>query len=164
MSPKIRLLCIAFGFTVASCAASDAEPPPPLFDGHSDGFLADSNQDPRADTSQQRTTTPDASTSNPPRDTMTEGTADIEVSVDAPRDNDEVVSSADGDQPSAPDDGVEPDEPEVITADLYGATPTTALGPPAFTAVNSDESTRTVANLVGSPTILWFFPFAGSPG
>ena len=34
----------------------------------------------------------------------------------------------------------------------------------AFTALNSDGSTRDESNLNGSPTVMWFFPAADTPG
>ena len=34
----------------------------------------------------------------------------------------------------------------------------------AFTAINSDGSTRDESNLNGSPTVMWFFPAADTPG
>ena len=33
-----------------------------------------------------------------------------------------------------------------------------------FTAINSDGSTRNESNINGSPTVMWFFPAADTPG
>lgn len=36
--------------------------------------------------------------------------------------------------------------------------------PPSFVALNYDGTERTEANLVGHPTVLWFYPLAKTPG
>ena len=36
--------------------------------------------------------------------------------------------------------------------------------PPTFVATNYDGGERTEANLVGHPTVLWFYPLAKTPG
>ena len=47
---------------------------------------------------------------------------------------------------------------------LNGSRPSQALPPPEFVALNSDGEMRTPADLLGQPTVMWFFPFAGTPG
>ena len=47
---------------------------------------------------------------------------------------------------------------------LHGQRPTSALSVPAFMALNSDGSARSEVDLIGRPTVLWFFPFAGTSG
>jgi hypothetical protein len=54
--------------------------------------------------------------------------------------------------------------PDLTTLSLNGAIPQSALGPPTFNALNSDGSARDVSHLMGKPTVMWFFPFAGTPG
>ena len=39
-----------------------------------------------------------------------------------------------------------------------------ALAAPEFGATSHDGTHRTKANLIGKPTIMWFFPLAGTPG
>ena len=46
---------------------------------------------------------------------------------------------------------------------LNGTEPSTVLALPTFTATNHDGQTRNQNNLIGNPTVLWFFPFAGTP-
>lgn len=46
----------------------------------------------------------------------------------------------------------------------YGATPAQAMELPVFSAINSDGKTRTRDDLLGKPTVMWFFPAAGTPG
>lgn len=169
MNAKSLLLCVTVGFIAASCSTADSGSPP-VFDRDNNGTISDSNLGADAESSQW-TTAPDTSASTPQSDVMVEEATEVEVSSpDTDEDSPEAVASADSavnrdsDQPSEQDDEVEQDETERIIANLYGSIPTTALGPPSFTAINSDESTRTIMNLIGSPTILWFFPFAGSPG
>lgn len=53
---------------------------------------------------------------------------------------------------------------DVDAAELYGVAPQAALAAPEFTAVNHDGSTRTREDLLGHRTVMWFFPFAMTPG
>lgn len=70
-----------------------------------------------------------------------------------------------------PEPDVAVGEPDVETGgkelselDLNGTIPLTALSVPTFLAENSDGGSRTEADLLGKPTVMWFFPFAGTPG
>jgi len=54
--------------------------------------------------------------------------------------------------------------PDLTTLSLNGSIPQSPLGPPVFNALNSDGAARTASNLMGTPTIMWFFPLAGTPG
>ena len=47
---------------------------------------------------------------------------------------------------------------------LYGSIPPSALPLPDFVALNHDGQTRGTEDLIGKPTVMWFFPFAGTPG
>lgn len=47
---------------------------------------------------------------------------------------------------------------------LHGERPAQAKALPTFRAVAQDGSARTQANLVGQPTVLWFYPAAKTPG
>jgi hypothetical protein len=47
---------------------------------------------------------------------------------------------------------------------LYGTLPGAALPAPEFAAINHDGSARGPEDLMGKPTVMWFFPFAGTPG
>ena len=51
-----------------------------------------------------------------------------------------------------------------IPNDTYGTLPTTDIGVPTFSATNSDGSSRNQDNLIGQPTVMWFFPLAATPG
>jgi hypothetical protein len=49
--------------------------------------------------------------------------------------------------------------------DYHGTIPDSPLPPPTFAAVtNRDGSPRTPADLVGHPTVMWFYPAAGTGG
>jgi hypothetical protein len=49
--------------------------------------------------------------------------------------------------------------------DYHGVVPETAKELLAsFSAQNSDDTSRGPEDLTGQPTVLWFFPFAGTPG
>jgi len=47
---------------------------------------------------------------------------------------------------------------------LYGTFPETALPAPDFAATNYDGAARSREDLLGHPTVLWFFPAAGTYG
>ena len=46
----------------------------------------------------------------------------------------------------------------------YGVSPSEAMALPVFSAINADGKTRTRDDLLGKPTVMWFFPAAGTPG
>lgn len=60
----------------------------------------------------------------------------------------------------APTTPVPPSHP----TELHGARPAAEVVLPEFAAVNERGEARTKADLVGHPTVLWFFPAAGTPG
>jgi len=53
---------------------------------------------------------------------------------------------------------------DVNPDDLYGVVPGNSISAPQFTVVNHDGSTRTREDLIGHRTVMWFFPFARTPG
>ncbi|MEE2751921.1 MAG: hypothetical protein VX519_10860 [Myxococcota bacterium] len=53
---------------------------------------------------------------------------------------------------------------DVNPDDLYGVVPNNSISAPQFTVVNHDGSTRTREDLMGHRTVMWFFPFARTPG
>ena len=93
-------------------------------------------------------TTPDAqqfADASEVRDASTSTTDSGSVSMDA--------SVAEDAEPSSTDSGV-----------LFGERPSSPLSVPTFMAQNSDGASRSQPDLLGQPTVLWFFPFAGTPG
>lgn len=50
------------------------------------------------------------------------------------------------------------------TGTLHGATPPVLLDVPEFAAINRDGSARSQSDLVGHPTVVWFYPSAGTLG
>lgn len=110
----------------------------------------------RSDTGMTVTEERDASSSTQPdaqafadasavRDASTSTTDSGSTSMDA-----SVSKDA---EPTSTDSGV-----------LFGERPSSPLSVPTFMALNSDESPRSQTDLLGQPTVLWFFPFAGTPG
>lgn len=69
-------------------------------------------------------------------------------------DNDDSSATADD------DDGKLVLPPE---SKLHGSYPAANLELPQFEALNSDGSVRGPDHLRGHPTVMWFFPFAGTP-
>ena len=109
---------------------------------------------------------PGLSDSGAPSETDSTGASDVEPVL------------ADAGDPSEPDslDDTSPDEPDVddqlavdagpqpLPPGLHGQAPPDALPLPQFVATNYDGSVRGPEDLTGHPTVLWFFPFAGTPG
>lgn len=48
--------------------------------------------------------------------------------------------------------------------ELYGTYPPYPLPPAEFAARNRDGTPRSQVDLIGHPTVMWFFPLAGTPG
>ena len=67
---------------------------------------------------------------------------------------DEIVS-----QDTAPSDS-----DDELPSGLSGTEPSSPVPVPDFTATNYDGGTRTSTDLVGHPTVVWFFPAAATPG
>ena len=66
-------------------------------------------------------------------------------------------------QSSCPDGGASVD-PAVDFALLHGTLPAEQLARPTFTATNMDGTTRSESDLLGQPTVMWFYPAAGTGG
>jgi len=69
----------------------------------------------------------------------------------APDDDDSSAAADDDDTTLPPDDS------------LHGTYPAAELPLPEFEALNSDGGVRGPDHLRGHPTVMWFFPFAGTP-
>ena len=52
----------------------------------------------------------------------------------------------------------------IDTTNLYGTAPAQAVPAPQFTVYSHEDETRTREDLIGHPTVVWFFPFADTPG
>ncbi len=50
------------------------------------------------------------------------------------------------------------------TADLNGSVPDEALPAPDFAATNMDGAARDREDVLGHPTVMWFYPAAGTAG
>ena len=50
------------------------------------------------------------------------------------------------------------------SAKLHGTAPKLPVVAPDFVAHNSDGAARGKADLLGHPTVLWFYPAAATPG
>jgi hypothetical protein len=79
------------------------------------------------------------------------GASDDDDSVMPPDDDDSGGASDDDDSVMPPDDA------------LHGSYPAVKLALPQFEALNSDGTVRGPGDLQGHPTVMWFFPFAGTP-
>ena len=52
----------------------------------------------------------------------------------------------------------------IDTTELFGTAPTQPVPAPEFLAYSHESEPRTREDLMGHPTVLWFFPFADTPG
>ena len=50
------------------------------------------------------------------------------------------------------------EENEIVQGDLNGAFPPENIPAPDFTALNYDGDSRSREDLLGHPTVIWFFP------
>jgi|GEM_PF-1882231 len=77
---------------------------------------------------------------------------------------DDDTAAGDDDTAAGDDDTADDDDTTPPPADqLHGTAPAQALAVPTFEAVNSDGSARSTPDLLGHPTVMWFFPYAGTP-
>ena len=79
----------------------------------------------------------------------------------APGDDD--TTAGDDDSAAGDDDSVAGDD-DSTPVQLNGTPPDTPLPAPDFTAQNQRGETVGPDQLLGHPTVLWFFPAAGTPG
>lgn len=56
------------------------------------------------------------------------------------------------------------DTADTAVAGLNGTAPASDVPPPDFTATNMDGAARTQADLLGHPTVMWFYPAAATAG
>jgi hypothetical protein len=52
----------------------------------------------------------------------------------------------------------------IDTTKLYGTAPDKVVPAPTFAVYNHESEVRTREDLMGHPTVFWFFPFADTPG
>ena len=95
--------------------------------------------------------------------TSSETTDSAEAEADSSTTETSVPDTADTTDTTYTTDTTDPVS-EIDWASLNGTQPAAAKALPDFQALNFDTSERTQAALLGQPTILWFFPFAGTPG
>lgn len=76
----------------------------------------------------------------------------------------ETGQPGDSDSGGGGDSGHTGESGDTSVADLYGTAPETSFPPPEFSATNRDESPRGPEDLVGRPTVMWFYPAATTSG
>ena len=84
-----------------------------------------------------------------------------ETESNAPAENESGESSPDETETETSDNHSY-DRPNLNQLELTGTIPTQALQPPEFQATNRDNSERDKTNLIGKPTVMWFFPVANT--
>lgn len=88
--------------------------------------------------------------------------------LDVPEATSETTSSSTTPTSTSPTTTTPPDPTgtttDALPSGLHGTVPAVALEPPDFEVYNRDQTIRTPEDLVGQPTILWFYPAAGTLG
>ena len=91
-----------------------------------------------------------------------DGSTDGDTDSDSDGDTD---ADADADTDADADADTDADaDADADTDGLHGDPPATALSAPEFTAWSSDGEERTMEDLVGQPTVMWFYPAAATGG
>jgi hypothetical protein len=62
------------------------------------------------------------------------------------------------------DTDTDTDAPPIDYSALNGTEPAVAITVPTFSVLNQHGDTRTGVDLVGHPTVMWFYPAAGTAG
>jgi len=146
----VRWFVLLLSLSLMACAADEGGPSDSENQG-TDQSVADDTQDPS-----------DASTAD---STDAADGSDASDASDGSDDSDTDTSDASSsDDPSDASDTTEPEEIDLSQLDLNGTLPASNLEPVEFLALNRDGSERTAADLVGQPTVMWFYPLANSPG
>ncbi len=77
-------------------------------------------------------------------------------------------SPEDSSTPDTTDSGTVADTDTDTTVEVpdgtYGQAPAESLPAPEFAATNSDGTPRGISDLTDGPTVVWFFPAAGTYG
>ena len=76
----------------------------------------------------------------------------------------ESVKNTDSSNPLPLDSGTDTNTEIDDNQEYFGTVPSSQLVVPDFSARNYDEELRDKNNLIGQPTVLWFFPAAGTYG
>ncbi len=90
-----------------------------------------------------------------------DGSADADDSGTATADDTDADADADG---GLVDSGEASDDEIVLPAGLNGDEVEPRRPAPEFVATNRDGATRTREDLTYRPTVMWFYPYAGTPG
>ncbi len=73
-------------------------------------------------------------------------------------------SAADADTDADTDSDSDSDTDSDTDADYNGTVPTDSIPAPEFEVQNMDETIRTRDDLIGHPSVIWFYPAAGTSG
>lgn len=146
----MRWFVLLLSLSLMACAAEEGGPSDSENQG-TDQSVADDTQDPSDSSTTDTTDAADGS--------------DASDASDASDSSDTDTSDASAsDDPADASDTTEPEELDLSGLDLYGTLPASNLEPTEFVALNRDGSERTAADLIGQPTVMWFYPLANSPG
>ena len=144
---KYALLVLALMLAGVGCGAADE--PDSTDTGSNTGTTA---SDTDSDTSNDSTVDTDAGTD---ADTSTDDEAEASTDADTDTDIDnDAGSDAEGDSETLPEIA------DLSGLTLSGTEPAENLEAPEFEVMAADNTARTQDNLLGQPTVMWFFPAA----
>jgi hypothetical protein len=149
----VRWFLLFLSISLAACGADEGSP-----ESENQGV----DQSDASDTSDVSDASDTADVSDASDASDTGDTSDASDASDTGDTSDASDASDTGDASDASDTTDEP--VDLSTLNLNGTLPAANLDPPEFVALNRDGTERTEANLIGQPTVLWFYPLADSPG
>lgn len=149
----MRWFVLLLSLSLMACAAEEVDPSDSENQG-ADQSVADDTQDPSDASTTDSTDAADGSDASDSSDA-----SDGSDSSDT-----DASDSSTSDDPADASDTTEPEEIDLSELDLFGTLPASNLEPVEFLALNRDGSERTAADLIGQPTVMWFYPLANSPG
>ena len=150
------VFAIAFAWYLTGCSGTSSDEP---------AVTADPSATADASDTSDASATADASDAADASDS-----ADTSDASDA-SDGSDTSDTSDSSDASEVADASDPSDTVTVTTlddirglDLKGDVPRATIALPEFGATNSDGSSRGPPNIAGSPTVVWFFPAAGTYG
>ena len=150
------IFSIAFAWAAAACSGAESDTPAASSDPSTTDTSDPTDSSDTSDASDSTDTT-DASATGDTSDAS--DTSDSSDATDA-TDGSDASEVADASDPTDTVTTVD----DIRNLDLSGDVPRVSSALVDFVATNSDGSPRGPPNIAGSPTVLWFFPAAGTYG
>ena len=160
------VFAIAFAWCLTGCSDAGSDPSATTSDPSEAADASDASD--TTDTS-DATDASDQSDASDASDAS--ATADASDASSDDSDTSDPSDASDSSDASEVADASDPSDTVTVTTlddirglDLRGDVPRATIALPEFGATNSAGSSRGPPNIVGSPTVVWFFPAAGTYG